>query len=480
MKKIAFLLIFFTIAETGVAQDKWTGIWEGKLDVGMVLRIVFHISQAEGKYQVKMDSPDQQALGFKADSVHLEHDSIYVQLKKLRISFSGVIKRDSLITGILVQGRSIPLNLTKVEAVSKINRPQTPVPPFPYEIEDVVFYNADSSLSYGATITYPSIPAGRNYIKAPTYPVAVLISGSGAQDRNEEIMHHKPFAVIADALTKKGFLVIRTDDRGVGKSTGNFNSATSLDFADDIMSVTDYLKRHKHADSMHIFLVGHSEGGMIAPIVANRRKDIYGIVSLAGVGIAAYDVLAGQNAAMQKSVGISDTAVQAFDKVFRKLLTAIRKTSDTAVAYASALKILNKWQKSQPSSVLEALEISKERDRQSYIRSIATAFTTPWFHYFLNFDPSSQIKKLQNVHILVLNGDRDIQVLKEDNIPAFEKYLKKSKVTSYTIKTYPDLNHLFQHCTTCTVAEYGTLEETISPEVLNDMSEWMTKVLSSQ
>ena len=155
----------------------------------------------------------------------------------------------------------------------------------------------------------------------------------------------------------------------------------------------------------------------------------------------------------------------------------MRKTKDSVTAYASGIKILNKWKNTQPLHILNTLNISTVENQKLFIKTLANTFTTPWFHYFLNYDPRSQIKKLKNLHVLVLNGDEDLQVLKNENLTAFEKYLKKSKVISYTIKSYPHLNHLFQHCTTCTIAEYGILEETFSPEVLKDMSGWMLKVL---
>ncbi len=460
-----------------LSQDKWTGIWEGKLNVGIVLRVVFHVNHTDNKYTVSMDSPDQQAYGFKADVVLIQGDSMYVGLKQLRVSFNGALMNDSILQGTFTQGRDFPLIMKKVKEVSKIKRPQTPVSPLPYEKEDVVFFSTNTNLQFGATITYPSIPAGTNYIKAPTYPVAILISGSGPQDRNEEIMQHQPFAVIADALTKKGFLVIRTDDRGVGKSTGDFSKANSKDFTNDIMAVTDYIKKYVHADSFHIFLVGHSEGGMIAPMVANRRNDIYGIVSLAGISIPAVELMSGQSLAILKSTGVKDSALHAYEKLYKNLLFSMRKTNDSVTAYTSGIKILNKWKKTQPLNILNDLDISTEKNQQLFIQTLANTFTTPWFHYFLNYDPRSQIKKLKNLHLLVLNGDEDIQVLKKENLEAFERYLKKSKVRSYTINSYPHLNHLFQHCTTCTIDEYGLLEETFSPEVLKDMSDWMLKVL---
>ncbi len=462
---------------TCFSQDKRAGIWEGKLDVGVVLRIVFHINNADGEYTLLMDSPDQEAYGFKADSMIIQQDSLYVIFKKLRIRYSAVFKNDTTLEGNFVQGREIPLVMKKVKEVSKVSRPQTPVPPFPYEYEEIVFFNKDSSIQYGATITYPSIPPGMNYIKAPTYPVVVLISGSGAQNRDEEIMNHQPFAVIADALTKKGFLVIRTDDRGVGKSTGDFSKATSLDLSNDVMTVTDYIKKYVHADSFHIFLVGHSEGGMIAPMVANRRKDIYGIVSLAGISIPASEVMLGQNIAILKGTGVNDTVLHTYKKLYKKLLTSMRKTNDSIVAYVSGIKIVNKWKKDQPESILKGLDIYKEENQRVFVKTLANAFTQTWFHYFLNYDPRPEIKKLRNVHVLALNGDEDVQVLKRENLTSFEKYLKKSKVKSYTIRSYPHLNHLFQHCTTCNIGEYGTIEETFSPEVLQDITEWMRKVL---
>ena len=228
---LIFLLLLPFQSIRGQA-DLFIGTWEGKLNIGIELRIVFHVKkQADGSLKSSADSPDQSAYGLKCDTTFHTGNELSIQMKDLGASFTGKLTDDSTIEGTFTQRAELPLTLKKVEKVSVRKRPQTPKPPFPYKSEDVVYQNADKSLQYGATIT---IPDG-----AGPFPAAVLITGSGAQDRNETLVGHKPFAVIADHLTKNGFIILRVDDRGVGKSTGNFNKATSEDFARDVSNSVD-------------------------------------------------------------------------------------------------------------------------------------------------------------------------------------------------------------------------------------------------
>jgi pimeloyl-ACP methyl ester carboxylesterase len=318
----------------------------------------------------------------------------------------------------------------------------------------------------GATIT---IPEG----KGP-FPAALLITGSGPQNRDEEIMGHKTFAVLADHLTRKGFIVLRVDDRGVGKSTGNFANATSADFANDVSSGIDYLLTRPEVNKKKIGLIGHSEGGMIAPMLATQRKDIDFIVLLAGPGVKIIDLMTEQNAAVLRSVNMSKEAIEAYLPFYKEAISQIISAPDTATAYKAADALLKKWIAKTNEEIVTQLGMKDRSAQQSKLSTLSKQLSTPWFKYFLTFDPQPYLQKLQ-CKVLAINGGKDIQVIASQNLPGIETSLKKSKSKVYDIKELSGLNHLFQTCHKCTLQEYGELEETFSPVALQLVGDWMIK-----
>lgn len=466
-KYLFILLLLLPFQFVWCQTGGFIGTWEGKLNVGIELRIVFHIKQqADGSLQSTADSPDQSAYGLKCDTTIVSGNELTIQMLDLGASYTGKITDDSTMEGIFTQRAEFPLTLKKVEQVSERKRPQTPQPPFPYRSEDVVYNNSDNSLRYGATIT---IPEG----KGP-FPAAMLITGSGAQDRDETLFGHKPFAVIADHLTKNGYIVLRVDDRGTGKSTGDFSKSTTEDFAKDVSNSVDYLLTRPEVDKKKIGLIGHSEGGMIAPMVATSRKDIDFIVLLAAPGVRITELMAEQNAAILRSSGLSIEAVSEAKKLFKLLVSTIQGTPDSATALQQVSMAMENWKAKQADSILIALELSKPEKRKEYISVMTNQLQGPWFRYFMNFDPKPYLEQL-NCKVLALNGSRDIQVISSQNLPGIEAALKRSKAKAVTIKELPGLNHLFQSCNACTIDEYGLLEETFSPAALLDMSNWLNK-----
>jgi alpha/beta superfamily hydrolase len=332
------IIIFFAclLATIGTyAQSAFTGIWEGKMNAGVEITMIFHISQDASKnFIVTIDCPEQGLRGVKASSVTVSHDSLNWEMKQFGASYSGKLKGDSALIGTLKQGVSLTLNMKKVEKITEVVRAQTPVPPFPYRSEDIVYANKNKSISYGATIT---IPPG----KGP-FPAVLLLTGSGAQNRDEEIMGHKPFAVIADHLTKNGFIVLRVDDRGVGKTTGNGGIATTRDFADDATVSLGYLLARPEVDKKKIGLIGHSEGGMIAQIVAAERKDINFVVMLAGPGEQTMKVMNDQNEAMLLKAGMSKEYVAAYLELYKNIITTIL-AADSTSATAKVTPVVDEW-----------------------------------------------------------------------------------------------------------------------------------------
>ena len=470
MKSPVFVTVFFLLhcCFHGFAQTgKFIGTWQGTLNVGVELRIVFHITGDEKNgFTSTADSPDQSAYELKCDATTINNNKVSIEMKNLNASFSGTMIDDSTIDGTFTQGADISLTLKKTDKVTERKRPQTPRPPFSYKSEEVEYDNADKSLRYGATIT---IPEGSG-----PFPAIVMITGSGPQDRDETIMGHKPFAVIADYLTKKGFIVLRTDDRGIGKSTGKFSDATSKDFAGDVNSSIDYLLSRPEVDKKKLGLMGHSEGGMIAPMVATKRKDINFIVLLAGPGVNIIDLMAEQNAAIAKSGGISEQTVKEIRPLFKNAATIIMETPDSTTAIKKLTAFTENWAVTKNKDVLKELDFETAKQRNDYCIAMVKEFQSPWFRYFIRFNPSQYLEKLK-CKVLALNGDKDIQVISSQNLPGIEASLKKSKSKTYEVKELAGLNHLFQACKKCTVSEYGELEETISPAALDIISNWLEK-----
>ncbi len=470
-QNILLSLSVLLLGQQAFSQDKrFIGTWQGTLDLGVQLRIVFHVSYDGNTYQSTIDSPDQSVFGVKCEETTISGTQMTIEMKSLVASFNGTLYDDSTIKGNFKQQVEIPLELRKTDKLKELNkdisRPQTPKPPFPYKSENVYYNNTDQSIRYGATIT---IPEG----KGP-FPAMILITGSGAQDRDETIFNHKLFAVVADQLTRNGYVILRVDDRGIKETTGNFATATSADFADDVNNGLNYLLTRPEVDKKKLGMLGHSEGGMIAPMVATQRNDINFIILLAGPGVNIIDLMAAQSAAVAKSAGLSDAAVNQIAWLYKKSVPAILNTSDTAIAHANVKKINEAWASGQPDSILSELDFSTPEDRDRHVVEMIQGFNSPWFKYFIAFDPAKYLEKLK-CKVLALNGNKDIQVISSQNLPGIEASLKKAGNKQFEIVEMPGLNHLFQECSSCTVEEYAKLEQTVSPKLLEVITQWLNK-----
>jgi pimeloyl-ACP methyl ester carboxylesterase len=466
MKQNLLVILFATIQLCSFGQSPFTGIWEGKINVGVNVRLVFTIREdASQKFTAVMDMPDQGVNAMVSKNVSVSKDSIVINIKEFDATYTGVQINDTTIQGKWQKGISTDLELRKVEKVKLIQRPQTPVLPFPYKSEDVIFTNNDKTIQYGATIT---IPNGNG-----PFPAVVLITGSGQQNRDEQIAGHKPFAVIADHLTRNGFIVFRVDDRGIGQTTGDVLTATTLDFCGDINTSIEYLRSRKEVDKKRLALIGHSEGGMIAQMLASARKDIAAIVLLAAPGKSGEQVLVEQNRAFYANAGLPADYVNSYASLFTSILQHSKGESDIDKIKSKVAAETESWIKTTPKNVVVATTgIFNEEKKTEFINKLSEMLNIPWVRYFLNFQPAEYLKKV-TCKVFALNGARDIQVLSQSNLTVIEAALKVSKSQKYQIKEYEGLNHLFQKCKTCASTEYGMLDETISVEVLKDITSWL-------
>jgi pimeloyl-ACP methyl ester carboxylesterase len=474
MKNKFLLMILMFVCNILYAQTDVTGIWNGTLKVAGEVRLLLHVTKSPtGLYDGTLDSPDQNAFGIKCDKLEVNKNAqgnttITFTVNKIKVSYTGTLINDSTINGTFTQGINIPLELHRsgVTVIAKnIERPQTPKPPFPYKSEEVIY--SGNGLQYGGTIT---VPQGDG-----KFPAVLLITGSGAQDRDETIFHHKPFAVIADALTRDGFVVLRVDDRGIGSSTGNFAASTTADFVKDVNASFDYLKSRPEVNDKKAGLLGHSEGAMIAPIVASQRKDVDFIVLLAAPGVKIIDVMTEQNAAVLKSVGVPESAVESFKPVYRQVVTAITNAPDTSTAITNAFQIMNDWYAKTDSATTHVMGFNSINGIEQYAKTMTAQVSSPWFKYFIQFDPQPYLSDLKKVKVLALNGSRDIQVVSSQNLSAVNAALKEGRTRNFETKELSGLNHLFQTCNKCTVQEYGQLQETIAPVALQTITGWLNK-----
>jgi len=458
-----------------------TGTWEGNIIVqGKSIPIVFHIARdSTNQLKASFDSPSQNAFNLPCSDAILKEDSVVLLMAILHGKYAGLLSADQKqITGLWSQGPgSFPIAVTKTSETATVKeqkRPQTPKPPFPYQSDDVVYMNADQSIQYGATLTYPKMDSSSNSTKQRVYPAVILITGSGQQDRDETLFGHKPFAVIADYLTKLGFAVLRVDDRGVGKSTGVFEESTTMDFAKDVEASLDFLEKQPQVNKDKIGLIGHSEGGMIAPIVAGERKEIKFIVLLAGPGIPIVDLMQQQSEAVAVSEGKSLEEAKANGFLLHTVWEEAIKNEDSATTVRNIRKKIDSWSKTQDTATLAKIKGRDTAAINDQITRALAVLSNKWYKYFIAFNPQPYLQKL-NCKVLALDGSKDVQVIASSNLAGIKSSLEKSKSPEYDIIEIPGLNHLFQTCIKCSPSEYNDLEETFSPKALEIMGSWLQK-----
>ena len=458
MRTLVLLLAGLALSSSLSAQDI-SGAWHGKLSLPTgSLTIVFHISQTEQDvYVTTLDSPDQGANGIKTQTTSFNDSTLIIQIPVIHASYKGKLNSDNTINGTFTQGMPLPLNLKKGEA-SRPKRPQEPQPPFPYRSEEVTVRNERDGINLAGTLTLPE--------KGTKFPAVVMVTGSGAQNRDEEIMGHKPFFVIADYLTRNGIAVLRCDDRGTAASQGTHATATNEDFATDTEAIVNYLRSRKEINAKKIGIIGHSAGGIIAFIVAAKDPSIAFVVSLAGAGVRGDSLMLKQVELISKSQGMPDAVWQGMKPSIRNRYAILQQTDKTP----------EELQKELYADVTKTMSPEQLKDLNTIQQLSAqiSSMTSPWYLHFMRYDPAQDLKKLK-CPVLALNGEKDIQVDAAMNLTAIQERVTGNGNKNVTVKAYPNLNHLFQTCEKGTLAEYGQLEETINPEVLKDIIEWIRK-----
>ncbi len=460
MKKIAMLTMAVALA-TGALADNVRGAWSGSLNLGVAsLRIVMNIG--EGK--ATLDSPDQGAYGIEATLKYCSADSVAIEIPAIQASYTARLTEGQLRGTFTQAGQPMALNLEPGGV--DLKRPQTPQPPFDYKSEEVRITTPGTDPSTGRALAAGGaqlagtllIPA--HFAKGGT--VVVMVSGSGQQNRNEELFGHKPFWVIADRLARHGIASLRYDDRGVGGSTGNVDRATTYDNMSDALAVVDYLRKQGRFGKIGI--LGHSEGGTIGYMIAARQKADF-VVSLAGPALRGDSILILQNRDMLRSMGVDSASVSAY-------CTALGRIFE----YKRTARI-----EADPELTLATLTIglTLPEPLKANLTEVIKSHNA-WMDYFAAYDPSADISHT-TCPVMAVGGSRDMQVNTQANLRAIRQKLphptgKAQWPRYHFIKEYQGLNHLLQPSTTGLPTEYGQIETTLSEEVLTDLCQWLSEL----
>ena len=463
IKKITITIAILLLLTTSLFSQKISGTWQGALKVqGVELEIVFHIEKKDSTYISLMDSPTQGAFDIPTTKTTFKNKQIEIVVANLGAFYQGKLHNDT-IKGTFNQG-GIPFPLILVKSKKKAQlRPQEPKPPYPYNVEETSFSNTKEKIELAATLTLPK--------KKEKSPGIILIAGSGPNDRDETIFAHKPFWILADYLTRQGFAVLRYDKRGVGDSEGEYFTATTKDFAEDVEAAINYLKTRAEIDTKNIGLIGHSEGGIIGPMVATQNKDVKFVVLMAGLGVTGTELVLTQHQHEFEKQSPTDEEKENLNKALINLYSNILNWTE----YAGSDEERNQLKKDL-SVVWQSLTRNEQTtiQKDAFIKQTTSKIISPWFRSFLKINPLEYIDKL-TIPVLAINGENDTQVEYQSNLEGIEKALKKANNKQYTIKSYPDLNHLFQESITGEIEEYGKIEETLTPIVLSDIANWIKK-----
>ena len=458
LQKTLFAILIFLFQNTFLSaqnHNQIEGNWSGNIVLpNAKLEVIFKIeTDSTGNYTTKMDVPQQGAQNLPVSKTVVTPDSLKFTVAIIAGNFSGKFAGDSVVGTWSQSGAKLPLVLGKKEILTELIRPQTPRPPFHYTIKEVSYVNPESGFKMAGTLTIPA--------KDEKVPAVILISGSGAQDRNESLFGHHPFWVVADYLTRNGIAVLRVDDRGVGGSEGKTSESTSLDFAGDVLTSFGFLQSQPEIDSKMIGLIGHSEGGLIAPIVAGENNDVAFIVLLAGPALVGEQIIYEQQRLILLQAGMSEEQVNESRLSQEEIFSVLKTENDSAKRNEKLKEIMSNGM----------YKLMNDELKTTVDNQVKTVDNT-WFRFFLTYDPYPALTKL-TCPVLALNGEKDLQVPPQSNQPQIENALKEAMNANFKIMEIPGVNHLFQTCVTGAVTEYSQIEETISPAVLEILKEWI-------
>ncbi|ADK99324.1 alpha/beta hydrolase family protein [Brevundimonas subvibrioides] len=446
------MIVAMEMVQAEAAQTDLAGRWEGALTVGgTALPIVIRVEPGPGGLVTVMDSPAQNVRGLPVAGLTRSGGTVRFTVPAARGGFEGAVSADGgTWTGVWTQGAgSLPLILTRAAATAEPagpNRPQTPRPPFPYAAEAVTFRNDGAGIALAGTLT---LPEGTG-----PFPAVVLLTGSGAQDRDETILDHKPFAVWADALTRRGIAVLRYDDRGVGGSGGGGPNETTGDFATDAQAAIAFLRTRPEIDPARIGLMGHSEGGATAPLAVRNGAPAAFVVLLAGPAMPGAEIIIEQAVRIATASGQTPAQVVELRQLQSRIMAAVLANKDDGPAAAAAAQ-----------AVLVEAGIPTEQARGS-----TAAIASGWYRSFVAYDPGPALSAL-TVPLLAVYGEKDLQVPADLDAGALRRLQPAAEIV-----ILPGLNHLMQTATTGLPGEYGTIEETVSPAALATVTDWVVKV----
>ncbi len=451
-----FLTIFVSVS---LFSQCVTGTWHGDLNVGngMSLAIVLNIN-GQTADSITMDSPEQAAFGIKVDKADFTSENFVIEITSLGAKLEGKPNTtcDTLNCSFSQRGHTFPLTMARGAYKPKPKK-QDPKD-FPYIVEEVEIFNPETNVKLSGTLTAP--------YDYKCDKIAILVSGSGLQNRDEEILGHKPFLVLSDYLTRNGIAVIRYDDRGFGKSTGDVDNATTYDLSLDAESVVKFIRNDSRLKDKKIGIIGHSEGGIIAPMVAARNSDVDFVVMLAGPAIEMSDLLARQNYDVMKSSGQSEEIAKQYSKLALEAYKVVKNK-----------KLSIDERKTKVGETIKKMNslASEDSSDESDIQENVEVLFSPWMYYSLNSNPQDDLCKVK-VPLLALNGDKDVQVYSKDNLAGVEKAMKKAKNKNYKTLELKGLNHLFQKCIFGSPNFYGKNEETFNEDAMKIIVEWINQI----
>ncbi len=446
MKLVLSLLFSFTILNaapqfTGAQHE---GKWLGTIEAGAAkLRVAITLTKSSnGKWGGSLDSLDQGAMGLPISNVKVEGQRVTLEVPSVRGTYDAKLSADGKdLDGTWTQGSPLPLKMRRIDSLPAAKRPQNPVSPFPYDQVEVTVEIKPADVKLAGTLT---LPRGTG-----PFPAVLLLTGSGPQDRDETLMEHKPFLVIADHLSRNGFAVLRLDDRGVGKSTGSLCTSTMQDMAADAQAAVEFLKSRPKIDGKRIGLIGHSEGGVVAPIAANRSTDLAFVVLLAGTAVTGEQIIYEQGRLMGKAMGATDDNLRTAREMQEKLFQAVRDEKDPE-------------------------KLKARLGDNPAVQSQLAMLSSPNFRSLLEHDPAVELRKLK-VPVLAMSGANDMQVPPLQNLGPMASALAAAGNADISINVLPKLNHLFQTSATGLPSEYATIEETFAPSALDAITDWLKR-----